>query len=53
MMSANAACLRQTYGEAFYRSFRAAADDKLMELMIAVNLSFSCSPRPLLDARAD
>jgi hypothetical protein len=33
MMFANAAYLRQTYGEAFYRSFRAAADDKLMELI--------------------
>jgi hypothetical protein len=33
MMFANAAYLRQTYGEAFYRTFRAAADDKLQELI--------------------
>jgi hypothetical protein len=33
MMFTNAAYLRQTYGEAFYRSFRTAADDKLQELI--------------------
>jgi len=33
MMFANAAYLRRSYGEAFYRHFRAAADDKLRELI--------------------
>jgi hypothetical protein len=33
MMFANAAYLRQANGEAFYRSFRAAADNKLQALI--------------------
>jgi hypothetical protein len=33
MMLANAAYLRQAYGEAFYIGFRATADDKLQELI--------------------
>jgi hypothetical protein len=33
MMFANATYLRQTYGDAFYRSFRSAADDKRQELI--------------------
>jgi hypothetical protein len=33
MMFANAAYLRQTYGETFYQSFRTAADEKLQELI--------------------
>jgi hypothetical protein len=33
MMFANAAHLRQIFGEAFYRAFRAAADHKLRELI--------------------